>query len=124
MKRTMLRVFSLLLVVVLAFSLAACGGSDSNDLTGTTWALSGGSQEGVTVDKATLESILGGEMTYSFEKDGKATMALAGVSVEGTWSQDGDTVTMEAQGQSFTLTIDGDKLLMDQSGVTVEFTKK
>lgn len=120
MKRTMLRLFSLLLVVVLALGMAACGGK--SDVTGT-WVLSGGSQDGVTVDQETLEAVMG-EMTYTFEDGGKVTMSLAGVSVEGTWTQDGDTVTLESQGTTSTMTLDGDKLTLEESGVTVEFTKK
>lgn len=127
MKKTS-KLLSLLLALSLALSLAACGGggsgSGTTDLTGTTWVLSGGSQGDVTVDKETLESTFGGEMTYAFEADGKLTLSLAGVSVEGTWSQDGNTVSLDVQGDTGTMTLDGDKLTMEESGVTVEFTKK
>ena len=124
MKKTS-KLLSLLLALSLVLSLAACGGgSDTTDLTGTTWVLSGGSQGGVTVDKETLESTFGGEMTYTFEADGKVTLSLAGVTVEGTWTQDGNTVNLDMQGDSGTMTLDGDKLTIEESGVTVEFTKK
>lgn len=125
MKQRLLRLFALAMTLVAVLSLAACGGSDaSTDLTGTTWALSSGSQDGVTMDKETLEGLFGGEMTYTFAEDGKVTLALAGVEVEGTWTQDGDTVSVDMQGDTGTMTIDGDKLTMEESGVTVEFTKK
>lgn len=52
------------------------------------------------------------------------SIAAAGVEVEGTWSQDGTNVTVDMDGQSSTMTIDGDKLLLEQGDITVEFTKK
>ncbi len=128
MKQKLFKAFALLLTLITVMSLVACGGgSDAakdTDLTGTTWALSGGSQGDTTVDKATLETLFGGEMTYTFNEDGKMTAAAAGVEVEGTWSQDGTTVTVDMDGQSSTMTIDGDKLLLEQGDITVEFTKK
>ncbi len=127
MRNTKTTVLTVLMALVMTFCLAACGNSDKpedTDLTGTTWALSGGSQGGTTVDKATLENLLGGEMTYTFAEDGKVTLALSGAEVEGTWSQDGNSVSLDIQGDTGTMTIDGDKLLLEQSGVTVEFTKK
>ncbi|MGN8968836.1 hypothetical protein [Intestinimonas sp. HCP28S3_D6] len=126
MKKTS-KLLSLLLALTLVLSLAACGGgsgSETTDLTGTTWVLSGGSQGDTTVDKETLEGMFGGEMTYAFEADGKVTLSLAGVSVEGTWSQDGNSVTVDIQGDTGTMTLDGDKLTIEESGVTVEFSKK
>ena len=53
MKKTS-KLLSLLLALTLVLSLAACGGgsgSETTDLTGTTWVLSGGSQGDTTVDK-------------------------------------------------------------------------
>ena len=94
MKKTTSKLLSLLLALTLVLSLAACGGgggSETTDLTGTTWALSGGSQ---------------------------------GDEVEGTWSQDGSTVTVDVQGDTGTMTLNGDKLTIEESGVTVEFTQK
>ena len=130
MKQKLFKAFALLLTLITVMSLVACGGgSDAakdTDLTGTTWALSGGSQGDTTVDKATLETLFGGEMTYTFNEDGRMTAAAAaaGVEVEGTWTQDGTTVTIDMDGQSSTMTIDGDKLLLEQGDITVEFTKK
>lgn len=126
MKQKLFKAFALLLTLITVMSLVACGGGDSKntDLTGTTWALSGGSQGDTTVDKATLESLFGGEMTYTFNEGGTVTAAAAGLEAEGTWTQDGDKVTVEAGGQSNTMTLDGDKMLLEQGDITVEFTKK
>lgn len=124
MKNKTMRAMTLFMALVLSLTLAACGGGKSDGLAGTTWALSSGSQGDVTLDKDTLEGLLGGEMTFNFEKDGKVTFAMSGMEAEGTWSQDGNTITIESEGQSMSLALDGDKLSMEQSGVTLEFTKK
>ena len=104
MRSKMTKLLSLAMALVLALSLTACGGSGGNDLAGTTWALSSGSQGGVTIDQDTLESLFGGSMTYTFEEDG--------------------TVVLAIQGDTGTMTLDGDTLTMEESGVTVEFTKQ
>lgn len=125
MKQRLFKVFALLLTLIAVMSLVACGGDAAKDgLGGTTWALSGGSQGDTTVDKATLESLFGGEMTYTFNEGGTVTAAAAGLEAEGTWTQDGTTVTIDMDGQSTPMTIDGDKLLLEQGDITVEFTKK
>lgn len=124
MKNKTMRAMTLFMALVLSLTLAACGGGKSDGLAGTTWALSSGSQGDVTLDKDTLEGLLGGEMTFNFEKDGKVTFAMSGMEAEGTWSQDGNTITIESEGQSMSMTLDGDKITMEQSGVTLEFTKK
>lgn len=128
MKNTKTRILTVLMALVMSFCLAACGDknndADVTDLTGTTWALSGGSQGGTTVDKPTLESVLGGEMAYTFAEEGKVTLSLNENSVEGTWTQDGNSVSLDIQGQTGTMTLDGDKLVLEQGDVTVEFSKK
>ena len=125
MKQRLFKVFALLLTLIAVMSLAACGGDAAKDgLGGTTWALSGGSQGDTTVDKATLETLLGGEMTFAFADDGTVTMSMSGVEGEGTWTQDGTQVTIESDGEAKTLTLDGDKMTLEQDGITIEFTKK
>lgn len=125
MKQRLFKVFALLLTLIAVMSLVACGGDAAKDgLGGTTWALSGGSQGDTTVDKATLETLLGGEMTFAFADDGTVTMSMSGVEGEGTWTQDGTQVTIESDGEAKTLTLDGDKMTLEQDGITIEFTKK
>ena len=62
MRSKMTKLLSLAMALVLALSLTACGGSGGNDLAGTTWALSSGSQGGVTIDQDTLEQKAPGEV--------------------------------------------------------------
>lgn len=127
--KKMHRALSLLLVGVLACSMlmfSACGGEKNTDVTGTTWALSGGSQGDTKITKEQIETVMGGEITYSFEADGKLVMEVPtlGVSAEGTWKQDGSTVTVEVEGQSADMTLDGDTLSITQGDVVATFSKK
>ena len=129
MKKNLHRALSLLLVGVLSCSmlmLSACGGDKNTDVTGTTWALSGGSQGDLKITKEQIETVMGGEITYSFEADGKLVMEVPalGVSAEGTWKQDGNTVTVEVEGQSADMTLDGDTLSITQGDVVATFSKK
>ena len=129
MKKNLHRALSLLLVGVLACSmlmLSACGGDKNTDVTGTTWALSGGSQGDLKITKEQIETVMGGEITYSFEADGKLVMEVPalGVSAEGTRKQDGNTVTVEVEGQSADMTLDGDTLSITQGDVVATFSKK
>lgn len=100
------------------------GGDGSNSIVDTTWALDGGSQNGVTVDKAALEQVLGGEITYTFKADGKATVSLSGVSADISWKQDGNKITIDDGTQSVDFTLEGDKLTGVQGDVTMIFKKK
>ena len=129
MKKNLHRALSVLLVGVLACSMlmfSACGGEKNTDVTGTTWALSGGSQGDLKITKEQIETVMGGEITYSFEADGKLVMEVPalGVSAEGTWKQDGNTVTVEVEGQSADMTLDGDTLSITQGDVVATFSKK
>lgn len=129
MKKNLHRALSILLVGVLACSMlmfSACGGEKNTDVTGTTWALSGGSQGDLKITKEQIETVMGGEITYSFEADGKLVMEVPalGVSAEGTWKQDGNTVTVEVEGQSADMTLDGDTLSITQGDVVATFSKK
>lgn len=125
MRNMKTKFLSLVMALAMVLSLAACGGgSGGSGLAGSTWVLSGGSQEGVTVNQDALESVLGGSMTCTFEEDGTVVVELAGVSVEGTWTQDGNTVELDIQGEIDTMTLDGDTLSMEESGVLMEFTRQ
>lgn len=105
--------------------LTACGKTaGSGDVGGSSWVLSGGSQEDTQVTKEDMEEALGGEMVYSFEKDGSLKVELMGTEIQGSWSQDGGTVTVTSGDESRELTLDGDTMYFEQDGITVVFEKK
>lgn len=129
--KTKNRVLNVLLAAALACSmlmLSACGGGKSAepvDLSGTTWALAGGAQGSTKVSKADMETLMGGEITYTFNEDGTLSMALAGTAIaDGTWSQDGANVTLTVAGESGEMKLDGDTLSITQGDVVANFTQK
>ena len=128
MKKKSVLVLSLVLVCCMVF-MAGCNkngdtNTDNASLEGTTWVVSGGKQGDIEVNKEQLDAVLGAEISYTFEAEGKLVANVGDASAEGTWSQDGNTITISADGQDTTLTKDGDALTMVQGDITVNFTKK
>jgi hypothetical protein len=65
----------------------------------------------------TKETIVGKKfskngMEFGFEKDGALKVGMGGVTVDGTWSIDGNTVTVAAMGKEYKAEISGSQLLV------------
>ncbi len=111
--KKMIRVLALILVIVIAFGLAACGSKDA--LAGT-WSTELGAD---------------GVITWTFNGSGKCTMQNAYVKQNGTYTIDGDqlTVTLEmwSEPSTYTFSVDGDSLTMNENsgyGISGTFTKQ
>lgn len=111
--KKMIRVLALILVIVIAFGLAACGSKDA--LAGT-WSAELGAD---------------GVITWTFNGSGKCTMQNAYVKQNGTYTIDGDqlTVTLEmwSEPSTYTFSVDGDRLTMNENsgyGISGTFTKQ
>lgn len=111
--KKMIRVLALILVIVIAFGLAACGIKDA--LAGT-WSAELGAD---------------GVITWTFNGSGKCTMQNAYVKQNGTYTIDGDqlTVTLEmwSEPSTYTFSVDGDSLTMNENsgyGISGTFTKQ
>ncbi len=93
----------------------------TSSLEGTTWILSSGSAEGQDIDMVEMF----GEITYEFKANGVVTTAMAGQEIDTTYTQDGNTITIDnGDGSKSTLTLDGDKMTIEEQGAILEFTKK
>ena len=108
----------LTVVAVLAILLTGCGGKKTvKDQIIGTW--SGNDPQ------------LGGAVTFTFMKDGKAQIAVSAVTVDITykWVND-NTIELnidmagQTQTQQMTVGINGNKMSLTANGQTVEFTKK
>ena len=55
-------------------------------------------------------------MTYSFESDGKVTLSLAGVQIEGTWKQDGVSLEHDAENSD-----ENDEIKIFQKGQFIKY---
>ena len=112
----------LMLVIVSAFALTACGGGDgegSGDGVTGTYKLKSITYEGVTLnigdeapwgdDVLTADSVV-----MELKADGVlvSSSAVAGQtqSQSGTWTQDGNTINGTIEGQTVTMTLDGKTL--------------
>ena len=104
---------ALLLIAVALLTLAACGSKDA--LAGT-WS---------------AEFEYDGTITWTFDGKGKCTMENAYMKQKGTYTIDGDqlTVTLEAWSEpsTYTFSVDGSSLTMNENtgyGISGTFAKK
>ena len=125
MKKTMKKSVALLLVVVFALSLAACGGKDMSDSKYVgEWELTKGVASGVEVSASDMNLT----MTFNFKSDGKfeySSSVAGSESSTGTWDEtDNGVVLTEVGGAKYEFTANGDALEMEQDGATLVFEKK
>ncbi len=127
MKRLSSILVILMLCAMLGVSLAGCGDNATNQegedtgssIEGTTWALVGGTQDGVEVS---LEDLMGGIIpTYEFKADGVVTNSAGENSMDGTYTENGNIVSISLGGNTFDLTIDGDTMTMEQDNMVMYF---
>ena len=128
------KILSLLLIVAVAVTFAACGGG-SGSVAGKTFEFdSDASDFGEAADMATLVFSMCDEFSIKFNSDDTCkitiTMSLMGESSteerDGTYKQDGTTVTVdnEAFGGEQEFKLDGGKLVMEGDGVKAVFSAK
>lgn len=110
-----------------ALALAACGGPDDTELSGTSWVLAGGTWQDAAVSGEEIEELLGGSMTYTFESGGRLTASIETgektASVEGTWRQSGETVVVTSSGKEQELAYDGESLRLEGEDMELVFER-
>jgi hypothetical protein len=121
------RVLSLLSVlIILTFALAACGSKGpTSKLDGTTWSLSGGKDEasGIEVTAEQMATLGMDDFKMEFKKGGVVTVTLADESSDGTFTVKDNEVTITESGESTTVTLEDDKIIMLLEGTTLYFEK-
>ena len=117
----MKKLISLFLILCMACMLVPALAEDS--LVGT-WYLKEGIEKGQTVDI----SLFGMSMTFDFREDGTFDAAIAFGGEEekgsGTWTLDGETVTMTINGQDQVGSFVGGVFNMEMNGATMVFSKE
>ena len=108
----------LVLVMVLAFCLTACGGDKYADSKYVgTWNATVAVASGLEVPVDTIMD----EFTIILNADGTATAKVDGDSEDGQWEETEKGVVIDETAE---LTADGDKLTIEKDGVIIYFEKE
>ena len=95
----MKKIVSLLMVVIIAFSLVSCGGSkiDPNDPNQGLWKATTGKMLGITMN---VEELFGKGFTIELQNKGKCTLNVDGKKANGSWTLDDGAFTVKGGGIS------------------------
>ena len=116
----MKRIAALVLCLLLAFSALCAAAAETEELAGV-WYLSNVEMQGMSL----VPSVLGLEVAMTLNADGAAVMASLGIAEAGTWSQDGDRVTVNTGNENIFTLVDG-KLRSEAdaaTGMTLVFSR-
>lgn len=128
---------ALVMVITTVFVfLTACGGGSSDGGASAVegkWTASKFEMMGQSFTTSELEEAAAGmgidfsmftDMSFEFSGD-TVTVSVLGMTEEGTFSIDGDTVTVTIDGDPMDLELSGSELILDEpsSGVLIYFTK-
>ena len=87
------------------------------------YSMSENGEETTNEDIATMKAF-GLDVTLNLSDDGKMVLDLFGETIEGTWSTDSSTHgSMSVEGQSIDMSINDDKLVMEQEGSVLTFSR-
>ncbi len=117
-----------LLAVFMVFVLVACGGGGGNAAAGTynvesltmagqTFTADELAANGVDISAFKAELKEGGEFTMTVTAGAESQV------VNGTWTADGNRVSLTAEGETIEATLDGNKLTVSQDGAEMVFVK-
>lgn len=119
MKKKLVLLLAFVMLCATVFTACSSGG-----LTGT-WKLSGAEMLGKEVSVDEIGDMGGLEnAVLKFKSGGKVTLSLGEDENSGEWKKDGDQVSIIADGTKvMDLTLDGSKLILEQSGIKLIFKK-
>ena len=113
---------ALVLVLVLSLVLVSCNGGGAS-IAGT-WKLESIAQDGEKIDFASL-GMDADYMVFVFDDKDKAEVSIGDEKESGTYSVNGNTVTVTIQGEGVDLKLDGGKLTMSEDeGMVMTFAKQ
>lgn len=122
------RAMTLLLALAMIVSLAACGGGGGGPA--GSYKMTKMNAAGMDMDIAQLTSLYGVDINVTLElkSDGNFTLDMSalgtGQSVSGTWTSSGNTVTLSAEGDDLDATLNGNTLVLEESGQSLTFEKQ
>ena len=111
MKKHTKKLVVLITVLMLLFTVTACGGGSSDSQFVGQWEATNISYSGIEMSPADA----GLEFSVDVKDDGSVTAVTNGEEEgEGEWTEEGDTITItDGSGSELTGTMDGDKLIID-----------
>lgn len=108
-------------LMVLALVLAGCGGEDK--LAGTKWKLVKYEAQGITMEGDALKTL--GDVNMEFVDEAVVKMTLlGGLSMEGSYAVEGDTVTIEYLDQPIDFQRNGNQMSAEYNGETMVLEKE
>lgn len=119
MKNSILKVVLVMVLCVCVFG--ACG--KKSGLSGI-YELSSGKTGDVEVTKDQMASLGMGNANIEFTSDKDVKMSLGDQISEGTYTVDGDKVSIKLDDETENATLDGDKLTFEMEGMSLVFIKK
>ena len=120
MKKVALISAIVLLIAVCLVALTGCGAIKMEGKYG----LISAKMEGVVIEGEGLKTAGLDAMFIEFVNDATFKMGVMGETTEGTYTVDGNTLTMTVDGESVEATIDGKQIVMEQEGASMTFEKQ
>lgn len=119
------RIITLILVAILAFSLAACGKTGDGNIVGS-WKADRLEMSGITVSLSDYEKTTGQNMEYTleFKEDGTLTGDTYGAPVEGTYNVNGSNVDVKINDVTQVFKLSGNELILEIETVKLILIKK
>ena len=115
---------SIVLIVVLAFAVAACSSEPAAASAAGTYVLESITAEGVTQNMSDLEALgmSAEDFSLTLEEDGTGALTMLGESVEVTWDETG--ITAEGDTDTISYTLEAGKLTLTEVGQTMVFARQ
>lgn len=123
MRRYLAVVLTVVLGVAACLATAGCSQQPDADSVIGSWTLTKITAEGTEVTGEQVAEVFGGVVSYDFQNGGKLVMSVSDSEVEGTWTQNGDKVTVDIGGDSGEGTVSGDTLTIEAGGGVSEYTR-
>jgi uncharacterized lipoprotein NlpE involved in copper resistance len=127
MERKLTKLFTVLLIVMLACSTVLMGCDRTSVLEETTWKVSEMSAPNRdTVTGRDIETLLGYEITYEFKSKGLVVLSEGSTKAKyGTWSEKDNKITLEFDDEEEILgKIEGDKIIFENEKRKITLIKK
>ncbi len=118
MKKIIKKTTAVLMSIVMVLVFSACGGSDSDGISGK-FLIHNANIEGFVIDSSSL-SLMGMQDDYiDIKEDGSADLMMYGMNFTAELDFNAKTVIIE--GDTLTLEVDGDKLAISGDGLSLNY---